>query len=131
MKIKEVFLSDVAPVRRALEAWRRTRKHGQPIPEFLWSQMAALARAHGVSPVSQALRLDYYHLKRRAAESSARQHSGAADFVELNFPPSSDGAGACVAELEDGGGRKLTLRWARAPGPELLGVVQAFWRQGA
>lgn len=131
MKIKELFLSDLAPVRRALEAWRKTRKHRQPIPESLWTQMAALARAHGVSPVSQALRLDYYHLKRRATEASERQPSGAPGFVELKFPPSAPGAGFCVVELEDGRGRKLTLRWGAAPGPEFLGVVQAFWGQGA
>lgn len=58
MKIKETFLSDLAPVRRALDAWRKTRKRCQTIPESLWTPIAALACAHGGSQVSQALRLD-------------------------------------------------------------------------
>ncbi len=127
MKFKAQLDSELARVRRALEAWRKTRKHRQPIPESLWTQMAALARAYGVSPVAQVLRLDYYQLKRRAAEVPERQVSGAPKFVELKFPSSAPGF--CVAELEDQRGRKLTLRWGAAPGPELLGVVQAFWSQ--
>jgi len=130
MKSKEPFLSDVAPVRRAMEAWRKTRKHRQPIPEALWAQMAALARAYGVSPVAQALRLDYYHLKRRATGASESQAPGRPGFVELKFPPNAHGTVGCVAELEDGRGRKLTLRWGTTPGAELLGVVRAFWTQG-
>ena len=37
----------------------------------------------------------------------------------------------CTAELEDRQGRKVLLRWVSAPGPELLGVVRAFWGQAA
>lgn len=130
MKIKEPFLSKLAPVRRALETWRRTRKPRQPIPETLWMQMAALACAHGVSPVSQALGLDYYALKRRVAEiSKVPAPSVSSEFVELKFP-ASDGASACVAELEDGRGRKLILRWASSPGTQMLGLVQCFLNQG-
>ena len=126
MKNKEIFHSDLAPTRRALEVWRKTRPHRQPIPESLWTQMAALARLHGVSPVSQALRLDYYNLKRRVSE--AAEPPG---FIELKVPASLHGPGGCVAELENGRGEKLTLRWGAAPGADLLGVVQAFWNQGA
>lgn len=129
MKSKNLFLSDLAPVRRALEAWRKSRKHPQPIPEWLWRQMTVLARRHGVSRVSQVLSLDYYALKRRVAEiSKVPSASVSPEFVELKFPP-SNGTPACVAQLEDGQGRKLTLRWAAAPGAELLGLVQGFWKE--
>lgn len=131
MKTKESFLSELAPVRWALEAWRKSRKPRQPIPETLWRQMTALARTHGVSPVSQALRLDYNSLKGRVAQTSATQSPSSSGFVELKFPPSSDYPAACVAQLEDGQGRKLTLRWASAPAGDLLGLVQAFWKESA
>lgn len=126
MKTKETFLSDLAPVARALESWRRTRKHRQAIPETLWTRLALVARRHGVSPVSQALRLDYYSLKARVEECA-----GAPEFVELKMASPVDESRGCTAQLEDAKGRKLLLRWSCSPGPEFLGVVQAFWNQGA
>lgn len=126
MKSKKLFHAQLKPVRRALEVWRKTRLLRQPIPATLWTEMAALARIYGVSSVSQALRLDYYALKRRVSEPAS-----AADFVELPFSTADDPTRGCTAELEDRQGRKLLLRWSSAPGPELLGVVQAFWNQGA
>jgi len=126
MKTNEPFLSELAPVARALEAWRKTRKARQPIPEPLWRQMAALGRRHGVSRVCQALGLDYYSLKRRVEEAV-----GGPDFVEIKMASAVDQSFGCTAQLEDGKGRKLLLRWSSSPGPEFLGVVQAFWNQGA
>ena len=126
MKTNEPFLSEVAPVARALETWRKTRKPGQSIPEPLWRQMAALGRRHGISRVCQALGLDYHSLKGRVEESA-----GAPDFVEVKTAPPSDHPPGCTAQLEDGRGRKVLLRWSSCPGPELLGVVQAFWNPGS
>lgn len=88
--------------------------------------MGALARRHGVSAVCQALRLDYYSLKRWANEPA---HG--CDFVEVKIPAPGEGSPGCIAELQDDQGRKLGLRWSCAPGPELLGLVRAFWKQGA
>ncbi len=81
MTSKTEFLSDLAPVHRALEAWRKTRQHRQPIPEDLWMKVTVLARSHGVSPVSQALGLDYndyttmrvQSLKKEKADSTAER----------------------------------------------------------
>lgn len=125
MKTNETFLSKLAPAARALETWRRTRRHRQPIPEVLWKQIVGVARHHGVSSVSEALRLNYYSLKRRVEESA-----GATDFVEVKMAPTPEKPSGCTAQMEDGQGRKLLLHWS-SPGPELLGVVQAFWSQGA
>lgn len=126
MKSKTEFLADLAPVRRALEAWRKTRQHRQPIPEELWRQVAVLGGRHGVSPVSQALGLDYYSLKGRVKDRAC-----ASDFVEVGMAPAGDLAQGCTAEFEDRQGRKVLLRWVSTPGPELLGVVRAFWGQAA
>lgn len=126
MKSKKLFPSDLTAASRALEAWRKTRHRRQPIPETLWAEMSALARIHGVSWVSRALRLDYYALQRRVHEQAP-----ASDFVEVKFAPAEDRRRGCTAEMEDRQGRKLLLRWSYAPGPELLGVVQTFWKQGA
>jgi len=126
MKSNPLFRSELAPVRQALTAWRKTRQLRPRIPEPLWARMAALARTHGVSAVSQALRLDYYALQTRASEPVPT-----ADFVEVKFAPPGDGPPGCTAEFENQQGSKLLLRWTCAPGPELLGAVQAFLNQSA
>ena len=131
MKINEAPPLELTDVRHALEVWRKARKHRQPIPETIWTWIAALARVHGVSAMARALRLDYYTLQRRVAQiSQVPSAPASSEFVELEFPPSA-GLRACVAELEDGRGRKLTLRWGEAPGGELLGIVRAFWKEHA
>jgi hypothetical protein len=65
MKSDPLFLSQIKQARRQLKLWRKTRTHREPIPERLWTSAVALARVHGVSPVAQALRLNYDALKRR------------------------------------------------------------------
>jgi hypothetical protein len=131
MKSEAVILPELARVGRTLEIWRKGRKFRQPIPEPLWSEIVALARVHGVSAVSRALRLDYYTLQGRVREiSQAPSASVPAEFVEVKLP-SSEGSAACVAQLEDGQGRKLTVRWESFSRGELLAIVQAFWQQSA
>ena len=72
MKPKTHLLTDLATVRRALQAWRKNRPHPrQPIRPSLWSELAGLAREHGGSAISRALRLDYCALKRQVAQAPA------------------------------------------------------------
>jgi hypothetical protein len=124
------FLSGVGPVRRQLQAWRRTRKHRERIPENLWQAMAELARAFGVSRVARALRVEYYALKERVqgGEQSPRSKENHASFVELPMPAPTQQSD-CLVELEDGLGAKMTLRLAPGSGTEVLSLVQAFWRR--
>jgi hypothetical protein len=59
------FMADVARVHPILEAWRKQRKHRDPIPESLWLDIVKVARVHRPSPVAQVLRVNYTALKRR------------------------------------------------------------------
>lgn len=121
---------DIEPVRRQLEAWRRTRQHRDRIPERLWAAMAKLAKTYGVSPVSGALGIDYYALKDRVAgwlrpaSPTSPKHT---TFIEVKPAPVSQSA-ACRVELEDRSGTKMTLH---LDGSHLdaLSLVQAFWRR--
>lgn len=115
-------------MRSQLEAWRRTRKRGEHIPETLWQAMGELARAFGVSRVSGALGVGYHALKERArgpAQSIACGNNSAV-FLELPVPGAAPRS-ECVVELEDGRGAKMTLRLGSGSGTEVLSVVQAFW----
>ena len=59
MKSNRSFSLDMEEARRRLEVWRKSRSRGKRMPAPLWALAAALARTHGVSPVSQRLGLDY------------------------------------------------------------------------
>jgi len=123
------FQRQIETVRQELESWRRTRKHRDPIPPPIWQAMTRLSRVHGISPVSQALRINYYDLKRRANSSpkvSLAKGKESPSFVELNVSPST-GVG-CVVEVEDRGAR-MTLRLPVGSGTDPIGLLQAFWRR--
>jgi hypothetical protein len=124
------FSSQIEPVRRQLEAWRKTRQHRDRIPEPIWAAMAKLAKTYGVSPISGELGIDYYALKDRVIPSPRSVSAIAprpATFIEVK-PLSASQTGACRVELEDRSGTKMTLH---LDGSHLdaLSLVQAFWRR--
>ena len=65
------FSAAISRVEPALAAWRQRRKHREAIPDALWQALVPLARVHGVSPVAQALRLNYTALKRHLVAEPA------------------------------------------------------------
>ena len=130
MKKPKQFFSEMDQVRGPLEAWRKTRKHRDRIPDPLWSAMTRLAKTYGVSPVSAALRVEYYTLKDRVARSRRNSSSSLSQpaFIELKALPPSHAA-ACLVELEERSGSKMTLRLDPGSGVDALALIQAFWRR--
>ena len=93
--------------------------------------MVKLARRYGLSPVSQALRVNYTTLKQHllASANGPGPRSGpTAKFVEVPLTGWPSGS-QWVIELEDGGGSKLTLRLAQSDSAHALAVAQGLWRQ--
>jgi hypothetical protein len=128
------FRTDIEPVRQQLEAWRRTRKHRESIPPALWQVMARLARVHGVSAISRALRVHYYDLRQRvngtskpAPSKGVGKRPGPPTFVELKAPVAINGE--CVIEVEDRGAKMIMRVPAAQPGADPLALIQAFWRR--
>jgi hypothetical protein len=124
----------MARVQPVLAAWRRRRKHRERIPEGLWGAMATLAREYGLSPVAQALSVNYTalkgHLEVSAVAPASGTGTGPAPFVEVpvtGWPQ----APPWVIELEDRGGSKLTLRLAPGDRAAVLALAQGLWRQRA
>jgi hypothetical protein len=134
MKSNRSFSLDIEEARRRLEVWRKSRPRGKRIPPRLWALAAALARTHGVSPVSQRLGLDYNGLKRRAEAIRTPRRSRLKPppgFVELPLIGQPGQGPNCTVELARGEGARMTIRWEGKEGLDLVGLVEAFWRSGA
>ena len=107
-------------VRVELDAWRGQRRKGDRIPEEVWGRAARAVRQYGLNPVSRALRLDYYQLKRRAGRGAAAR-SASPMFVELSeglagagprppaARPGTEAGLACIVELEKGNGVRMRV----------------------
>jgi len=128
------FLAAIARVEPALAAWRQQRKHREAIPDALWRAMVPLARVHGVSPVAQALRINYTALKCRLVADAGSEPCGTdrgpVGFVEVPVA-SWPSAPQWIIELEDRLGAKLTLRLAQGGSTEALALAQELWRARA
>ena len=94
--------------------------------------MVVLAREYGLSPVAQALRVNYaalkHHLAATAAPPAARSGASAVSFVEVPMRASLGGS-QWVIELEDRAGWKLTLRLAQTDRSDALALAQGLWRE--
>ena len=116
---------------RRLTHWRTSRRPGCRIPEDLWRAATRLARTHGVSPVSTALRLGYYELQRRLAAASATTGAGGDDSAGPHFiplvPHERHWEGRTLEVLKPCG-QRLILRLADGAADELVAVLRTFLR---
>lgn len=120
---------------KALEAkfrsWRRKRRPGTRIPEWLWASAVAEARIHGMWKVSKRLRLDYYGLKKRYAEAKpVPRVSETAAPVETNFVEVSWGEGRepeCLVELEGPRGARLRVGLRGEGVAQIEKVTRLLW----
>lgn len=120
----------VETVRLALEAWRGRRRRGERIPEAVWGRAVEAAQQYGVFRVSQALGLDYNHLKRRLREGEAAAVTPS-QFMELPEELAQVGRGgegglACIVELEKGNGTRLRLSVREGMNVDWAQVKDAF-----
>ena len=131
----EELKARVEPLRQQLEAWRKNKRANELTPETFWAAAVELAKQYGVSPVQKILRIDYRGLQRRTlgllkpvgkARTAAR--APGQSFIELASLPAR--RVEHLVELEDGSGRKLTLKVAAGHLAEVLPLAQAFWRPG-
>jgi hypothetical protein len=114
-------------LRLRFDRWRRTRKGRSRIPETLWTSAVRAAGKYGLNPTAQALRLDYYGLKKRVEAAGNPPDCGAvATFVEL-APPAGGSARECILELEDPGGAKMRVHLKGVDAPDLAALSQSFW----
>lgn len=139
-KRREELAAQIEPLREQVQAWRQTRRGNEKMPEPFWEAATALAKVYGVSPVQRILRIDYRGLEFRAL--GIRKDKGQArgrrsstikpvpTFVELPPLPVPRRSEHTV-ELEDGAGRRMTVKVTGGNLAELVPLAQAFWRPSA
>ena len=125
--------SELQAVAERLKIWRATRRPGQRIPEDFWQAATDLARIHGLSRTTTALKLSYYALRRRLQAGPAPSHGRGRPpvFVEVPtrpWPPGGWERGS--VELVAASGVRLILRVPAFGSAELLPVVELFLRHG-
>ena len=122
----------IEPLLQQVENWRKSKGMNEKMPEPLWKEAIGLAKVYGVSPVQRILRIDYRGLERRALgivkSASKAGPVGRPSFIELPSLPAR--RVDHLVELEDGTGRKLSLKIAAGHLAEVLPVVQSFWSSG-
>jgi hypothetical protein len=125
----------------------------------LWASAVELAGRYGIHRTSEALRLDYYAVKKRVEQQIAavglgegaatQQRLAAPAFVELTSSvaqrrfgpraiaePEAAGPWECTVELEDTHGARMRvhLRGVAAPGtiPRMVvaALSRSFWNPG-
>ena len=127
--VTPVISADIEQVRRRLQEWRRSRRHGARIPEGLWIAAVKLAKKYRPSRVAHELGLDYDGLKRRL--KTAKQHGTSEQetqpgFVELlPFAPTSHCE--CTMEIEDRRGAKMKLALKGVSAVDLAALSRALW----
>jgi hypothetical protein len=127
---RQELLVAIEPLSQKVDQWRKTRAVNEHMPEALWEEATALAKTFGVAAVQGLLRIDYRGLKRRAlglASPPSAPKSPPA-FVELPPLMAAPRRAESTLELEDGTGRRLTVRVARGDLGEVLPLLAAFYR---
>ena len=111
--------------------WRGTKKKGERIPQPLWNEAIELVETHGVSQVSQTLRLSATDLNKRrgivgtSQRRQARTPIAEAGFVQVEHAPILvPDTEALWMELERPDGMRLRIRPTQ--GVDMLALVERF-----
>jgi hypothetical protein len=123
---------DVEAVLSRIEHWRRTRRKRAAMPRELWAEAAALAKEHGISRVSRALRVHYGSLKRRVEQGvgdgrDGEQRSGG--FVEVSMAGliPRPATASTVVKLSRADGAEATVELGAGESVDIVGLAEALW----
>ncbi len=125
------LVAKLEPLRQQVEAWRKARRPNEHMPEAFWEPATELAREYGLAPVQGILRIDYRGLQRRVSgvRLPTLPKKPLAGFVELPALPAPRRCEHTV-ELEDAGGRRMSVKLCGGNLAELAPLIQAFWKPG-
>jgi hypothetical protein len=131
--VQDKRTKDLEAVREALTDWRRRHGgRGRPIPEWLWSEAADVARVSGVAETARALRLDAARLAKLVggrAEMAPRRTEEPATFVEVSGLDLGDRRRVAMVEFVGREGDRVRVEVVGGAGNavDLVALARAFW----
>jgi hypothetical protein len=123
-------------VQEQFEAWRKASTSSESIPTELWNAAASLCGRGTRRPylIAQKLGLNYKDLKQHlvnpASAPPMEKAPAQTAFVELdlgNAPLTPE----CRVEMQDEKGGQFKFHIKGQPCPDLIAVLNAFWRKGS
>jgi hypothetical protein len=119
---------DLVRSRSRFDAWRRRRrrKAGSRIPDRLWRLAVQLVGSHGLSRTANALKVDYYSLKKHVEAAGLSESRGPA-FVELPPPVVTK---QCLFEFDNKAGATMRVQLSGYDAADLEALSRGFWSVG-
>ena len=116
----------LAPLRRQIQEWRKTRSGPGQMPEELWAGAIALAKEFGICPIARALPVDYSALRKRV-ERPPEAGLVKPTFVQLPaaMAPAAAPSGTTI-EISAGDGVRMLIHLEAGRGMEAARIVAAF-----
>ena len=115
----------LAQARSRFETWRSQRRPGERIPAALWRLAVRLAGRHGVHRTAEALRVDYYSLKKRS-EATAPE-AGAAEPAFFELPTPALVGKQCLIERDNHAGGRTRVQLLGYDAPEIETLARTLW----
>lgn len=100
LPVKKEDHPTLATVQDLFDAWRKEKKHRDPIPPSLWEAALALMDSHSVYAIAKRLRLNYTNFK---ALVESRPGRVAPTFIDL-------GPLTVTIEMTKPTGERMTIR---------------------
>ncbi len=115
----------LAPLRRQIQEWRRTRSGPGQMPDELWAGAIALAKEFGICPIARALPVDYTALRKRV-ERPAEAGLVKPTFVQLPATVAPAATPAATIEISARDGVRMLIHLEAGRGMEAASIVAAF-----
>ena len=115
-------------VEKRFKAWRRRRRHREPIPEKLWAAAVKLARRHSMLLVARRLRLNYTNLHKRVNEGEVTAASSRLSLVEVPMGIAQE-LGWCEVQVVRSDGQRMRVVFRQEPGEQLVELCRSLWRR--
>jgi hypothetical protein len=129
--LRDALPTGVQETRARLDAWRNTRKRGEPHPAEIWSEAVEWARRFGVNPVCRALGLSFTDLQTRLGQTRHEvmqmPKPAVPTFVELEGTGFHADTPACpVVEVIGPDGARMVMRWPAGSAVDVGTLMASF-----
>jgi hypothetical protein len=132
--MSQQFSPTIDQVKEQFDAWRKNKKLQKSIPDELWKAAASLC-GHGTHRpylIAKKLGLNYKKLKQHLPAANTtlpiKKAPAQTTFVEMDFA-TAPVFPECIVEMQDAKGGQLKFHLKGQRCPDLIEIVNAFWKK--